>query len=133
MISTGSLICGQRRPVQSRPLLGLRRDVLTWHTQRAQQRVQRLPRLHRRLVIAVQVDEQHPAAEPARLPGGVPRLDRQRGLAHPRQARHRRHHHRRRVPAGSSSAAICASSSSRPVNPVTSGGSCASATGAAAA
>ena len=56
----------QHRPVQPRPLLGPVRDVLTRHPQRPQQRVQRLTGLHRILVVAVQVDEQHPARKPAR-------------------------------------------------------------------
>ncbi len=82
--------------MQRGPFLGAGRDVLGGHSQRPQQRIQRLAGLDRGLVVPVQVDEQHPAAEPALLDGGVPGGDGQRGLAHPRQPGHRRDQHRPR-------------------------------------
>ena len=98
MISTGSLICASTdrySPARSSAPGGM---CSAGYPQRAQQRIQRLARLDRRVVIAVQVKEQHPARKPARLAGGVASLHRQRGLAHPGQARYRRHHHGSGVP-----------------------------------
>ncbi len=84
----------QHRPVQPGPLLCTGRDVLSCHPEGPQQRIQRLAGLNRHLVVTVQIDEQHPAAEPAPAHRGVPSLHGQGGLAHPGQPRHRRHHHR---------------------------------------
>ena len=98
MISTGSLIWASTdrySPARSSVPGGM---CSAGDPQRAQQRIQRLARLDRRVVVAVQVDEQHPAREPARLAGSVRGLDRQGGLADPGQARHRRHHHGPGVP-----------------------------------
>jgi hypothetical protein len=53
----------------------------------AQQGIQRLCALDRCLVVAVQVDEQHSAAESALPPGGMPCLDRQRGFSQTMPAR----------------------------------------------
>jgi hypothetical protein len=51
--------------IECRALLRSGRDVLGRGPQRAQQRVQRLTRLDGCIVVAVQVNEQHSAAEPA--------------------------------------------------------------------
>ena len=65
--------------------------------------------------------------------GSVPGLDRKGSLPDTRQPRDRRNTTVPAATAGFSSPASTASSSSRPVNPATRGGSCARATGAAAA
>ena len=80
---------GEHRPVQPGPLLNRGRDLISRHPQRSQQRIQRLFRPHWRLVVAVQVDEQHPSAEPASPQGSMPNLHREGGLANPRQTGHR--------------------------------------------
>ena len=84
------------------------------------------------VVIAVQVDEQHPAAEPARLTGGVRRLRPPAPSCPPRPAPPPpTPPPPPPSPAGSSSPATCASSAVPAGEPRRHGGSCASATGAA--